>query len=72
MQMSMVNMLKLELMEKCNCNKNFEVIFFCKSKQCPDHAKQKYYCLECSHDESKHDHRTVAIVKELEAHHRAW
>jgi hypothetical protein len=37
MQLSLINVLKLELMEKCNCNKGFEVIYFCKSRSCPDH-----------------------------------
>jgi hypothetical protein len=39
MQLSLVNVLRLELMEKCNCNKGFEVIYFCKSRSCPDHEK---------------------------------
>ena len=72
MQLSLVNVLRLELMEKCNCNKGFEVIYFCKSRSCPDHEKQKYYCLECSHEESKHEHKSIAIVKEIESLHNKW
>jgi len=43
--------LRLEL---CNCSSGLKVMFFCKSIECRDHAKQKYYCHNCSEEEDKH------------------
>ena len=48
MQESVANILRLELMDKCNCGSGQEVLFICKSNQCADHQKQKYYCFSCS------------------------
>ena len=48
MQESVANILRLELMDKCNCDSGQEVLFICKSNQCADHQKQKYYCIKCS------------------------
>jgi hypothetical protein len=48
MQESVANILRLELMDKCNCGSGQEVIYICKSSQCPDQPKQKYYCIDCS------------------------
>jgi hypothetical protein len=48
MQESVANILRLELMDKCNCGNGQEVIYICKSSQCPDQQKQKYYCIDCS------------------------
>jgi hypothetical protein len=36
MQQSTANLLKLELMDKCNCKRDIEVLFFCKDKKCSD------------------------------------
>jgi hypothetical protein len=48
MQESVANILRLELMDKCNCGNGQEVLMICKSNQCADHQKQKYYCMDCS------------------------
>jgi hypothetical protein len=37
MQESVANILRLELMDKCNCGSGQEVIYVCKSNQCADH-----------------------------------
>lgn len=63
----MADVFKLEFMEKCNCNRGFEVLYFCKSSECADNKTQKYYCVECSHDDGKHEHKSLAIFKELDA-----
>jgi hypothetical protein len=72
MQESVANILRLELMDKCNCPSGLEVMFFCKSSQCRDHAKQKYYCYNCSQEDGKHDHKPLGIVKELESQVQKW
>ena len=72
MQESVANILRLELMDKCNCGSGQEVIYVCKSNQCADHQKQKYYCMKCSQDESKHDHRPAMIVSEIESQSKKW
>jgi len=48
MHESVANIPRLELMDKCNCGSGQEVIYICKSNQCADHKKQKYYCIDCS------------------------
>jgi hypothetical protein len=72
MQESVANILRLELMDKCNCGSGQEVLFLCKSSQCADHQKQKYYCLKCSYEEGKHDHKPMAIVQEIESQSKKW
>ena len=72
MQQSTANVLKLELMDKCNCRRGFEVLYFCKDKKCSDNQNQKYYCLECSYEDGKHDHKSIPIVKEIETQHTKW
>ena len=59
--------LMLEKMPKCNCGRDLETIFVClkTEQQCPASKNQKYYCLKCSQDDDKHDHRPIAIVNEL-------
>jgi hypothetical protein len=72
MRMTTFDILKLELMEKCNCGSGLEVLYYCKNKSCPDHENEKYYCINCSYDNNKHDHRSLSITKELEAQHEKW
>ena len=71
-QASVMDVLQLEKMQKCNCPSGLEVLFFCKNASCPDQKKQQYYCLDCSNDESKHDHRVIPIVREIQAQHQQW
>ena len=68
----MADSFRFELMPKCNCPKGHESIFVCKNSSCPDHKNQKYYCLDCSQDEKKHDHRSFAIIKEMEILNKKW
>ena len=72
MQESVANILRLELMDKCNCGSGQEVLFICKSNQCADHQKQKYYCIKCSQIEGKHEHKSIVIVSEIEAQSKKW
>jgi hypothetical protein len=72
MQESVANILRLELMDKCNCPSGLEVMYFCKSQDCPDHHKQKYFCYNCSQDETKHNHRHLGIIKEMETQTKKW
>jgi hypothetical protein len=37
MKESVANILRLELMDNCNCESGQEVIYVCKSNQCADH-----------------------------------
>jgi hypothetical protein len=62
----------LEKMAKCNCNRNYEVIYIClKSEhECKDSNKQKFYCDKCS--EEKHDHRPVLVSSELTKQNNRW
>ena len=59
--------LMLEKMPKCNCGRDLETIFVClkTEQQCPDSKTQKYYCVICSEEENKHDHKPITIVTEL-------
>ena len=66
MEQSVANILRLELMDKCECQWKLEVMFICISDKCPDHAKQKYYCMKCSQVKGKHDHKSIMIVTEVE------
>ena len=59
-------------MEKCNCQCGQEVVYLCKTEKCPNYRKQKVYCLECSQDSKKHNHRPILIVKELEIQNQQW
>lgn len=58
-------------MAKCDCGSELEVLYICKTPKCKSHYLT-YYCLRCSQDESKHDHRPVAIVLELESQTKKW
>lgn len=57
------DILKLELMQKCNCELKLEAIFVCSDVNCKDHERQQYYCMECM--ETAHDHKPKYIVKEI-------
>lgn len=68
---SVANILRLEHMPKCDCGSGQEVIFICKNEKCK-YNYLTYYCLNCSLDESNHDHRGIPIVKELDALVKKW
>jgi hypothetical protein len=72
MQESVANILRLELMDKCNCGSGQEVFFICKSNQCADHQKQKYYCMFTFILRAIHDHRVVMIVSEIDSQSKKW
>ena len=72
MKESVANILRLELMEQCNCGSGQEVVLFCKSQSCPDFQSQKYYCILCSQKEGKHEHKPFFIASEIEAQSKKW
>jgi hypothetical protein len=71
-RLSTAEALMLEKMQKCNCGRNLEAIYVCLKADCQDSKTQKYYCLECSNEENKHDHKSIAIVLELKSQHKKW
>ena len=62
----------LDRLELCDCRSGLEVVFFCKSSECRDYAKQKYYCLNCSLEEDKHQHKPLFFIIELESQTKKW
>ncbi len=65
---STVDLIRPELMDKCNCPNQLEVMFICKDETCYDHRSQQYYCIVCS--TTKHNsHPSKPIFKEVENIH---
>ena len=63
---------KIEML--CNCGRDEKVAYVCKGSMgvCPDYLKQTYYCLLCSQDSKRHDHKSITIGTEVEAHQAKW
>ena len=59
---SFADKLRQEQMEKCEFHKSENVAYVCIEKKCRDYAKQRYYCIECSQEEGKHDHKPFTIA----------
>jgi len=59
----------------CSCGREGQkVVYVCKGSMgaCPDFVKQTYYCILCSQDEGRHEHKAIAIVTEIEAEQARW
>ena len=62
--------LRLELMEKCSCPNNQQVMFRCSDEQCPNRNKQQFYCSICLNE--NHKHMPLVIHVELDKQSKTW
>jgi hypothetical protein len=60
-----------DVMDLCQCGRD-KAIFFCKKKECPNNQKQRFYCMECSENPSKHDHANVRVITEIKVWNDKW
>ena len=64
-------MLKVDHMQECSCKEDIAV-FYCKQLDCPSNKTQPFYCILCSENPEKHDHKNIRIVKETEELTKKW
>ncbi len=62
--------LRLDLMDKCNCNNEQEVMFLCQDEQCPNREKQTFYCAICL--KKNHKHMPLLISVEVDEQSKMW
>ena len=44
----------------------------CTQKSCRDSYRQPFYCVECSQDSGKHEHKSITIANEMDRAQHRW
>jgi hypothetical protein len=64
---------KIEVL--CTCSHRSKVVFACLAQATPTCAQnltQPFYCLDCSQDPGKHEHKSITIANGMEVMWARW